>query len=256
MVFMMIWWAASPVFGQNNGSKNTAALDTIPTPVKSSKDSLSVTVIPVKGSGDTITTRTEVVAGQNRVQTGEKRTSKGDSMPPIRMPHKGLKAANIGYEIIEGDTIPIYYLDNIYIHSLKSEEEVKRYKKLVRDVKIALPYAKLAAFRLQMMEDNLRMIKDKKERKKYVKQCEKAIKEEFMNDLKNLTVTQGRILLKLIHRETGKTTWEILNSYQGKLAPIFWNTMANMYGATTKETFDPILDKEIDDIIRKMDIEH
>jgi len=168
---------------------------------------------------------------------------------------KERNAVRIGYEVVDGDTIPVYLFNDVYMKSLKTPEEIKRYKKLVRDIKVALPYAKLAAFRLQMMEDNLSMIKSEKARKKYVKQCEKAIKEEFMNDLKNLTVTQGKLLLKLIHRETGKTTWDILSTYQGNLGPIFWNTMAAMYGATTKETFDPVVDKEIDEIIRKLELE-
>lgn len=168
---------------------------------------------------------------------------------------KERNAVRIGYEVIDGDTIPVFLYNDVYLQSLKTPEEIKRYKKLVRDIKVALPYAKLAAFRLQMMEDNLSMIKSGRARKKYVKQCEKAIKEEFMNDLKNLTVTQGKLLLKLIHRETGKTTWDILSTYQGNLGPIFWNTMAAMYGATTKETFDPVIDREIDEIIRKLELE-
>jgi hypothetical protein len=169
---------------------------------------------------------------------------------------KGKKdAVRIGYEVIDGDTIPVYLYNDVHLQSLKTEEEIKRYKKLVRDVKVALPYAKLAAFRLQMMEDNLRMIKSEKAKKKYIKQCEKAIKEEFMNDLKNLTITQGKLLLKLIHRETGKSTWEILNAYQGKLGPIFWNTMAAMYGATTKVEYDVVLDREVEEIIKKLELE-
>lgn len=164
-------------------------------------------------------------------------------------------AVRIGYEIVDGDTIPVYLFNNVYLSSLKTQDEINHYKKMVRNIKVALPYAKLAAFRLQMMEDNLSMIKSKRARKKYINQCEKAIKEEFMNDLKNLTMSQGKLLLKLIHRETGKTTWDILTSYQGKLEPIFWNTIANMYGANTKDTYDPVLDKEIEDIIKKLELE-
>jgi hypothetical protein len=164
-------------------------------------------------------------------------------------------AVRIGYDIVDGDTIPVYLYNDIYLSSLKSQEEIDRYKRLVRNIKVALPYAKLAAFRLQMMEDNLRMIKSEKAKKKYIKQCEKAIKEEFMNDLKNLTVSQGKLLLKLIHRETGKTTWDILSAYQGNLGPIFWNAMAAMYGASTKDTFDPVVDREIEQIIRKLELE-
>ncbi len=172
-----------------------------------------------------------------------------------RPAHNQSNAVKIGYEVVDGDSIPVYLFNDVYLQSLQSAEEIKRYKKLVRDVKVALPYAKLAAFRLQMMEDNLSMIKSKRARKKYISECEKAIKEEFMSDLKNLTVTQGKILLKLIHRETGKTTWNILTTYAGTFEPLFWNTMANLYGASTKETFDPVVDREIEEIIKKLELE-
>lgn len=161
----------------------------------------------------------------------------------------------IGYEVIDGDTLPVYLYNDYIIERNMSPEEQFRYKKLVRDIKTALPYAKLAAFRLQMMEDNLSLLKKQSARKKYIKECEKAIKKEFMDDLKDLTITQGKLLLKLIHRETGKTTWEILNSYQGKLETVFWQSMASMYGATTKDAYDPIVDYEIEQIIRKLELE-
>lgn len=168
---------------------------------------------------------------------------------------KGKRVMKMGFEVVDGDTIPIFLFDEVYLKTLPTEEEQKRYKKLVRDVKIALPYAKLAAFRLQMMEDNLSMMKSSRAKKKYINQCEKAIKEEFMNDLKNLTISQGKLLLKLIHRETGKTTYEILSKYQGKLEPLFWNSMAAMYGASTKDSYDVILDYQIEEIIKKLEIE-
>jgi hypothetical protein len=168
---------------------------------------------------------------------------------------KGKRVMRMGFEVVDGDTIPIFLFDEVYLKTLPTEEEQKRYKKLVRDVKIALPYAKLAAFRLQMMEDNLSMMKSSRAKKKYINQCEKAIKEEFMNDLKNLTISQGKLLLKLIHRETGKTTFEILSKYQGRLEPLFWNSMAAMYGASTKDSYDVVLDYQIEEIIKKLEIE-
>ena len=161
----------------------------------------------------------------------------------------------IGYEVVDGDTLPVYLYKDYIVERNMSPEEQFRYKKLVRDLKVALPYAKLAAFRLQMMEDNLSVLKKESARKKYIKECEKAIKKEFMDDLKDLTITQGKLLLKLIHRETGKTTWEILNSYQGKLETVFWQSMASMYGATTKDPYDPVVDYEIEQIIRKLELE-
>ncbi len=71
----------------------------------------------------------------------------------------------------------------------------------MRDVKKALPYAKLAAFRLQMLNDNLAMISTDKAREEYIKQSETALKKEFLDDLRKLSMSQGKLLIKLIHRK-------------------------------------------------------
>ncbi len=158
-------------------------------------------------------------------------------------------------EVVDGDTIPVYTFDEVILRELKDPEAEKRYLRLVRDIKKALPYAKLAAFRLQLMEDNLRMISNEKERKEYVKKTEAAIKDEFIDDLKNLTVSQGRLLIKLIHRETGKTSFELLNQYTNPFTSIFWQGMAKVYGASLKDGFDPAEEYHIEYIIKSLQLE-
>src|SRR5688500_16224745 len=109
----------------------------------------------------------------------------------------------VRFEVIDGDTFPIYVFDEVILKELRDTVEEKKYLRLVRDIKVTLPYAKLAAFRLQVMDDNLRMLKTERERKKYARKTEKAVKEQFLEDLKKLTINQGKLLIKLIHRETG-----------------------------------------------------
>lgn len=163
-------------------------------------------------------------------------------------------AVKIGYEIESGDTLPVYLLNKFKLTvDGKSKEEKDAFLKLYRWVKKALPYAKLAAFRLQMMEDNLRLLTTERARKKYIKECEKAIKTQFMDDLKDMYVEEGKILLKLIHRETGKTTWDIMKNYGGTFETIFWQAMAKTYKANMKVTYDPVIDYQIEEIIKSLE---
>ena len=157
----------------------------------------------------------------------------------------------IGYEIEGTDTLPVYLFNrfNYNIESGQGAADQEALKKLNRWVRKALPYAKLAAFRLQTMEDNLSLMSSEREKKRYVKACEKAIKQQFMDDLKNMYVEEGRILLKLIHRETGSTTFEIMQNYGGTLETVFWQAVAKTYSANMKVTYDPIVDDQIEAII-------
>ena len=118
-----------------------------------------------------------------------------------------------------------------------------------------MPYAKLAAMRMQMLEDNLNLLKTKKAKRQYIKATQKQVKEEFMDDLKNLSRSQGIILLKLIHRETGRTTFEIMKGYRGGPSALFWESMAAVYGASMKDTYDPVADHTIEFIIKSYKLE-
>lgn len=153
------------------------------------------------------------------------------------------------------DSMPVYEFDEVILDALIDSAARAKYLRLVRDVKKALPYAKMASFRLQLMQQNLEQITDKKERKRYMKASEKAIKEEFMDDLKNLSVNQGRILIKLLHRETGRTSYDILSSYTNPFTTFFWNTAAKVYGGDLKNTYDPVEDYQIEYIIKNQHLE-
>lgn len=161
----------------------------------------------------------------------------------------------VSYLVIDGDSIPLYQLDQVIIRPLKDSAELANFIQLRRNIIKVLPYAKLAAFKLQLMEDNLKKIKKKRDRKRYVKQVEKEIKKEFMKEMRNLTMSQGKLLLKLIHRETGKTTWEIMSNYSNSLDKFFWQAIAKTYNSDMKVKYDPARDWQIDFIIRKLELE-
>ncbi len=178
-----------------------------------------------------------------------------DSINTDTIRSRRLSVLKIGYEIEGKDTLPVYLLSkfNFNSNSPKSQAEKDAFVKLNKWVRKALPYAKLAAFRLQMMEDNLNLLSSEKAKRKYIKECEKAIKKQFMDDLKNMYVEEGRILLKLIHRETGKTTFDIMKNYGGTFETIFFQVLAKSYNTSMKVTYDPVIDYQIEEIIKSIE---
>jgi hypothetical protein len=153
------------------------------------------------------------------------------------------------------DTIKQYNLPPFILEAQKDPDYEKRYQKLVRDVKKALPYAKMAGFRFQMMEQNLQLLPTEKARKEYLKRTEEAIKEQFMDDLVNLTVSQGKILIKLIHRETGKDTYTLLKEYRGGFTALYWQGLAKVFSADLKNEYNPVEDWQIEQIIKTLGFE-
>jgi hypothetical protein len=176
---------------------------------------------------------------------------------PIDTTKLDTSVIRVGYQVEGKDTISVYLQKKFsYKGETITKEQKEAFLRLAYNVKKALPYAKLAAFRLQLMDDNLNLLTSEREKKKYVKDCEKAIKKQFMADLKNMTRDQGKILLKLIHRETGKTTWDIMTNYRGGLESLFWQAVAKTYDADMKEIYDPVVDYQIEEIIKTLEIEN
>lgn len=160
----------------------------------------------------------------------------------------------IRYEYVDGDSLPVYEFSETVYSELADPEAKKRYLRLVYNLKKVFPYAKMAAFRLQLMEDNLRQLKGR-ERKKYLKASEKAFKEEFTGFLKKMPRSQGVLLTKLIYRETGKTAYEILDEFTTSFETLLWNTTAKVFGGDLKDTFDPMEDYQIEHIIKSLGLE-
>lgn len=154
------------------------------------------------------------------------------------------------WQVIDGDTINVAVLDPVLVSAGMDEQSRKEYQRLKRRVRKVLPFAKMAAYKMQVMEDNLAKKKTKKERKKYIRECEESIKQMYMEQLKNLTIEEGKVLMKLLHRETGKTTWQIMKNYRGSAEALIWQTFGSVYGHDMKAEYDPVLDYQIENIIR------
>lgn len=155
--------------------------------------------------------------------------------------------------VVDGDTIPFAYLPLVNIYSqriFKSKRAQVRYTKLRRDVIKVWPYAKLAGEKFQQLEKELSMTNDKRVQKALVDKTEKEIMQKFEAELKKLTVTQGRILIKLIDRQTGNTSYRVLQDLKGNLNAFFWQSLARLFGSNLKSHYDPNgEDAEIEKII-------
>lgn len=143
--------------------------------------------------------------------------------------------------ILDGDTIPNITLNEVvvrrYVYML-SPEEIKKNKKLIRNVKITLPYAKTAKRKLDSYEKQMAGMPES-QRKAMMKKAEKEIEAEFGADLKKLTFSQGHVLIKLVDRETGNTSYELVRELRGKFRAFFYQTFAKIFGYNLKEKFDP-----------------
>ena len=161
--------------------------------------------------------------------------------------------------LIEGDSIPQYgiTLKEVVVFQplrFKTREELKRYILLRRRVFRVYPYAKLAADRLTVLNDRLNEIESKRGRKKYLKRLEKFIYEEFEEELKNLSKSQGRILIKLVHRQTGSTTFDLVKELRTGWKAFVYQTTASLFSLSLKDQYNPeevLEDYLIEDILQR-----
>jgi len=141
-----------------------------------------------------------------------------------------------------GDTIGNIKMKEVVVFpdlKFDSKRERRKYRKLVRDLKKVYPYAIKARNQLIEMEWEFRKLETEKEKRKYIKKVEKQLKEDFKDDLKKLTITQGRLLLKLIDRETGRTSFTLLKEIKGGFSAVFWQTLARVFGHNLKADYEP-----------------
>ncbi|WP_265243037.1 DUF4294 domain-containing protein [Muriicola sp. Z0-33] len=146
--------------------------------------------------------------------------------------------------IVEGDSIfkSSIALDEVYIFGkleFESYKEKLRYYILRRKTIKVYPYAKLASERLVELNDSLSRIKKKRKRKKYTRHVQKFIEEEFSEELKKLTRTEGQILVKLIYRQTGKTSFNLVKELRSGWRAFWYNTTAKMFKISIKEEYHP-----------------
>lgn len=144
-------------------------------------------------------------------------------------------------EIINGDTVPVIDLYDVYVYTefvFKNNRQREQWTRIKYNVKKVYPYAILAAAKLKEYDRILERMPDEKMKKAYLRVCEKDLKHEFEDELKDLSITQGRVLMKLIDRETGKTTYEIVKEMRGGFEACMWQAVARIFGNNMKDDYD------------------
>jgi hypothetical protein len=153
-----------------------------------------------------------------------------------------------------GDTLPIVTLHPVSIsenRTFANKREERKWSRLKRDVAKVYPYSKIAGKKLKTYNDMM-VGKPESEQKKLLKRAESELKNEFEGDIRNMTLNQGRILIKLIDRETGNSSYGLVKDLRGSFQAFFWQSLARVFSTNLKETYNPYTnpeDKMIEDII-------
>lgn len=160
--------------------------------------------------------------------------------------------------IRQGDTIPSVWLDEVIVkgksHKAKwYKRQYQRNARLEYNVRKVYPYALIAAAKVNEIEQKLSQVKKESERKKIVKEEYAQLMKTFKAPLTKLSITQGRILIRLIYRETNHTSFTHIREYRGTINAYFWQSIALLFGNNLKAAYDPQgEDAEIEEIVRKI----
>ena len=161
--------------------------------------------------------------------------------------------------MIKGDSIPSESIDLKEITVFPSiefkniEDKIKYYIIKRKTLKV-YPYAILASKRLTELNKRLPLIKNRARKKKYTKIVERYIEKEFSDELKKLTRTEGQILIKLVHRETGETVYRLIKKLRNGFRAFSYSSLAKLFNISLKEAYDPINiveDAMIEDVIKR-----
>ncbi|MDR0560326.1 MAG: DUF4294 domain-containing protein [Prevotellaceae bacterium] len=141
-------------------------------------------------------------------------------------------------------------LPGIYVYAWKNKKDFNRFKRTVYNLKKVYPYTQIAKKKLAELDRKYQSIPSKKERKAFAKQTEKELFAEFDAPLRDLTVSQGKMLIKLIDRETGKTSYSVLKEFRGGFSALFWQSIAVVFGHNLKAKYDGDSDKILEELVQ------
>lgn len=183
------------------------------------------------------------------------------SAQELTMPHYGAGTPKIVSNYLttkldNGEVVPWFPIKEVVITRVrewKNEQERLKYLRLKRNILRVLPYAIYAQKRYEQLDRDLIMANNRREERRLIKSCEEEIKLKFNREIKNLTISQGGILIKLIERQTGNTSYELLKDIKGGMTAIIYQGLASIFGHNLKNTYDPQEDFEIENIIREFE---
>jgi Domain of unknown function (DUF4294) len=164
----------------------------------------------------------------------------------------------LSYAVIyEGDTLEARQLENVFFYSRMNEAALTaraKWTRLRNAIYVTYPYAKRAGAVMNDINAKLAGVNSGSARKSYIKSREKELKKEFADPLTNLSVYQGKVLMKLINRETHNNCYEIIKEYKGGLTARFWQTVAFFFGSNLKQPYDASGDDaEMEKIVQEVE---
>ena len=142
----------------------------------------------------------------------------------------------------DGITLPEVEIKEVTVYAhpdFPKKSDFRKYERLVYNLKRVYPYALLVRTRLSQVNAEMTNYKTDKERREYLKKVEKDVFAEYEGDIRDMTITQGRLLIKLIDRETQNTSYVLIKDYRGKFAAAFWQGIARLFGTNLKDVYDP-----------------
>ena len=144
--------------------------------------------------------------------------------------------------VYEGDTIPFIRMPTLYVYKplvFKNKRQQQEYNRLVRNVKKTLPIAKEVNRAIIETYEFIQTLPDEKARQKHLSLVEKSVKEQYTPRMKQLTLAQGKLLIKLINRETSSSSYELVKAFLGPFKAGFYQAFAAIFGASLKKEYHP-----------------
>lgn len=144
-------------------------------------------------------------------------------------------------QINQNDTFYLARMQDVWVYPkmvFKNKKQERFYWKTVRDVKKTLPFAKELTKEMQVADHQLALLPDEKARRKWWKQHEKYLFKKYENDFRHMTASQGQMLMKLMDRESDRTSYDIIKHYRGKASANFWQFVAKLFKNDLKEEYD------------------
>lgn len=148
---------------------------------------------------------------------------------------------SVRLQVSNTDTFFLARLHDIYVYPqmvFKNKKQERFYWKTVRDVKKTLPFAKELTIEMQVADYHLASLPDDKSRRKWWRRYEKYLFKKYEQDFRGMTASQGQLLMKLMDRESDKTSYEIIKHYRGKVSANFWQFVAKLFKNDLKEEYD------------------
>lgn len=156
-----------------------------------------------------------------------------------------------------GDTIPLYLLPDVRVEAVmdaRLRRKVEKLDRLTRNVIKVYPYARVTAQLLDEYEHDMAAMDSERDKDLYMKLAEAELRAEFEEEVKNMTMSQGRVLIKLIDRETGHTSYDLVKQLRGSFQAWMWQGVARLFGNDLKDDYDPTGDDQVvESIVRRIE---